>query len=105
MCDEDHLGLEIVLEPGQSLLYSLNSLVGWVAKLPQDTQKDAKDTCLGQSPDCMPVQMVSCGCTFHLNGNNSSSLSLDFGKPWERKMQMKFANMTKTRERGIKLLE
>lgn len=59
-------------------------------------------TCLGQSPDCGPVQMVSVVALFHLNGNNSSSLSLDSGKPREMQMQMKFANMTGMRERGIK---
>lgn len=45
--------------------------------------------------------MVSAVALFHLNGNNSSSLSLDFGKPREMQMQMKFAHMTRLRERGI----
>lgn len=93
----------MVLKTGQSLLHSLNALAGWVAKLPGGPQKYAANTCLGQLPDSMPLQMLHCGRTFHLNRNNSSSLSLHFGKPQGIKMQMKFANMTESRERRIKL--
>lgn len=102
VCDEDH--------PGQNPPWELDKVSSihqqaGQESLPRILRRMLNDTCLRQLTDCTPVWMVSCGYAFYLNRNNSSSLSLDFGKPQEIKMQMKFANKTKMRERGIKFLE